>query len=473
MPSTTEALERTILVIDDHQATLTTLRVLLRRQGWQVQTAACGFEGLAMIAASPPDLALVDLNMEDLDGLSVLARLRETGAAAPPCMMISAENSVPAAVEAMRLGARDFLVKPINPRLLIERVRETLGARAQTDTRDPRSAWRDMYAPGIVGDDDGLLDVFDMLERVAPTDCTVLIQGESGTGKELVARALHLASVRRDGPFVTVNCAAIPETLIESELFGHTRGAFSGAIRDREGSFAAADGGTLFLDEIGELSRAAQAKLLRVLQNGEITPVGEAHPRCVDVRIVTATNRDLVAMSQRGRFRSDLFYRLNQIPLRMPSLRERVGDIPRLAEYFLRRATIRLGRDPGGFSPEALDRLCRYPWPGNVRELENAIERVVVLQRDEGAIDVADLPAPIASADLLGPVSGDRRGGPLELPALPVHGVDLRGLLGRIELELIQQALTRSRGNRTRAAHLLRLNRTTLVEKLRRSRTSE
>jgi DNA-binding NtrC family response regulator len=468
-PATLDATDQrpSILVIDDHEATLTTLRVLLGRQGWDVTTASCGRDGLDAITAAPPDLALVDLNMDDLDGLTVLTQLRERSPKLLPCLMMSAENSVPAAVEAMRLGARDFLVKPLDPRLLVERVREALGSSTRADGRDPRAAWRDLHAPGIVGEDPRLLEVFHMLERIAPTDCTVLIQGESGTGKELVARALHAASNRRDGPFVPVNCAAIPETLIESELFGHSRGAFSGATHTREGRFAAADGGTLFLDEIGEMSPAAQAKLLRVLQDGEFVPVGETRPRRVDVRIVTATNRDLSAMAERGRFREDLFYRLHQIPLRLPSLRERVEDIPRLAEHFLERATARLGREVEGFSVAALQRLREYQWPGNVRELENAIERVVLLHADGGLVDVRSLPPPITSGVRAEPASTDIRSTLLELPA---DGVDLRGLLAKIEFELIDQALARTAGNKSRAARLLGLNRTTLVEKLRRSR---
>jgi DNA-binding NtrC family response regulator len=457
---------RTILVIDDHEATLTTLRILLGRQGWDVATASCGIAGLAALETKTPDLALVDLNMDDLDGLAVVSQLREHGRKPPPWLMISAENSVPAAVEAMRLGARDFLVKPLDPRLLIERVRELLGPSVPADTRDSRAAWRDRHAPGILGEHELLLEVFHMLARIAPTDYTVLIEGESGTGKELIARAVHAASDHRDGPFVPVNCAAIPDTLIESELFGHSRGAFSGATRDREGRFSAADGGTLFLDEIGEMSPAAQAKLLRVLEDGEFAPVGETTLRHVDVRIVTATNRDLGAMAEHGRFRPDLFYRLHQVPIRLPSLRERVDDIPQLAEHFLLRAGRRLGRVIEGFSPAAMRRLCEYQWPGNVRELENAIERAALLHSGTGCVGVSDLPQPILGvAARTEPVSPDKRGALVELPSA---GLDLRELLDRVELQLIEQALARCNGNKSGAARLLGLNRTTLTEKLRR-----
>ncbi len=463
--------DRSILVVDDHEATRTTLRVLLGREGWGVSTASGGLQGLELIRANMPDLALIDLNMEDLDGLTLLARLQESKTDAPSCLMISAENSVPAAVEAMRLGACDFLVKPLDPRLLVERVRRALGGPSRAQEPDPGARWRDQHAPGIIGDDERLLAVFDMLERIAPTDCTVLIQGESGTGKELVARALHRSSLRRDGPFVPVNCAAIPETLIESELFGHARGAFSGATCDREGRFAAADGGTLFLDEIGEMSPAAQAKLLRVLQDGEFAPVGETLPRRVDVRIVAASNRDLRTMAERERFRSDLFYRLNQIPIRLPSLRERASDIPQLAEHFLARAAERLARDMRGFSAAAMDRLRAHGWPGNVRELEHAIERIVVLHRGDGLVGVGDLPPGLCQTANHDATTEATRTSPLQTLHLPERGVDLRALLGRIEFEMIDQALARTQGNRSQAAKLLRLNRTTLVEKLRRSRS--
>lgn len=427
-----------------------------------------------MISARAPDLALIDLNMDDLDGLSLLARLQEAQAVSP-CLMISAENSVPAAVEAMRLGACDFLVKPLDPRLLVERVHRALGGPARGDDRDPRAAWRDAHAPGLIGESERLLAVFDMLERIAPTDCTVLLQGESGTGKELVARALHGASPRCDGPFVPVNCAAIPDTLIESELFGHARGAFSGATREREGRFAAADSGTLFLDEVGELSPAAQAKLLRVLQDGEFAPVGETMPRRVDVRIIAASNRDLHTMAEHDRFRPDLFYRLNQIPIGLPSLRERTDDIPLLVEYFLARAASRLARDLRGVSEAAMDRLRAHPWPGNVRELENAIERIVVLHRGDGLIGLSDLPAALARLGFMSPAStleAEHARAPAgDLLVLPDSGVHLRALIAQIELHMIHQALERTEGNRSQAARLLGLNRTTLVEKLRRSRS--
>ena len=458
----TEAHKPAILVVDDHAPTLTSLRTLFKRQGWDVTTASCGLDGLARMTDAPPDLALVDLNMDDLDGLSLLDRARASKIDAP-CMMMSAENSVPAAVEAMRLGARDFLVKPLDPKLLVNRVREALGGSLRPDGLDPRSAWRDTHAPGLIGRDERLLEVFRLLERIAPTDCTVLIHGESGTGKELVARAIHGASRRSDGPFIPVNCAAVQDTLIEAELFGSKRGAFSGADRDRGGWFSAADGGTLFLDEVGEMSPAAQAKVLRVLQNGEFIPVGATRAQRVDVRVIAATNRNL---ADREYFREDLYYRLNQIPITLPPLRERKTDIPLLASHFARRAASRFGRGAPILRPATLEALSHYTWPGNVRELEHMIDQLVLLDQGPGPIDVDSLPEGIriglGSGETASLVSGQFE--------IPEEGLDLRVLLAQVEDRLIDQALARSNGNRSKAARLLRLNRTTLVEKLRRKR---
>jgi len=458
----TEVHKPAILVVDDHVGTLTTLRALFKRQGWDVTTASSGLDGLARMTDAPPDLALVDLNMDDLDGLSLLDRARASKVDTP-CVMISAENSVPAAVEAMRLGARDFLVKPLDPKLLVNRVREALGGHGRGDGGDPRALWRDRHAPGLIGCDERLLEVFRVLDHIAPTDCTVLIQGESGTGKELVARAIHSASARSDAPFVPVNCAAIPDTLIEAELFGSRRGAYSGADQDREGWFAAADGGTLFLDEIGEMSPAAQAKVLRVLQNCEFTPVGANRPRQVDVRVIAASNRKL---ADHEHFREDLYYRLNQIPVMLPPLREREADIPLLAEYFVRRAATRFGREPPVLLPATIDTLSRYRWPGNVRELEHVIDQLVLLNRSSSPVGVESLPEQI-TANLVSRAAASIASGTFELPD---EGIDLRAFLARVESLLIEEALAKSSGNRSQAARLLRLNRTTLVEKLRRQR---
>ncbi|MBL8942815.1 MAG: sigma-54-dependent Fis family transcriptional regulator, partial [Myxococcales bacterium] len=439
------------------------------------------------------------------------------------CIMMSAEGTISHAVEAIRLGATDFLVKPFELDQLHELVRRVLGARspAARNERDPRLLWRDKFAPDLIGEAAVLREVFLVLERIAHTDCTVLILGESGTGKELVARALHEASQRVKKAFVPVNCGAIPETLIESELFGHAKGAFSGASSSRDGRFAVADGGTLFLDEIGEMSLAVQVKFLRVLQEQEYVPVGETRPRKCDVRIVAATNRNLEEMAEAGTFREDLYYRLNLIPLHLPPLRERRDDIPALLRHFLDLQTKRRNSRVGAIGDEAMDALCRYAWPGNVRELENAIERMTLLHSGNGVLTVADLPAKIlreARRDLvaltavdLDPAASSPEGriepsassprmrladdgpvapavpSPIDLVdsvpivlsphprvlaapedfLLPDEGLDLRRSVEAFENNLIDQALARTGGNKNQASMLLGLNRTTLVEKLR------
>jgi len=307
-------------------------------------------------------------------------------------------------------------------------------------------------------------EVFDLVERVADTDATVLITGESGTGKELVARAIHERSSRRDKPLVPVNCAAIPEGLLESELFGHVKGAFTGAHRARQGRFSLANEGTIFLDEVGEMSAALQAKLLRVLQEREFEPVGDTRPLRVDVRVLAATNRNLETMVSKGRFREDLYYRLCVIPIALPPLRARRDDVPLLLGHFLDRLALRNGREPPTCPPEVLRVLRAYAWPGNVRELENLSERLVILcLGDEVGPD--DVPEKFRSR--AAPPAGDGWDDEDDVPVLPEEGLDLKRTLQHIEYALIDQALDRTGGNRNQAARLLSLNRTTLVEKLR------
>ena len=321
------------------------------------------------------------------------------------------------------------------------------------------ATWREQYASSILGADPKLTRVFGILERVCDTDCTVLVTGESGTGKELIARALHDSSDRRGRPLVTVNCAAIPENLLESELFGHARGAFTGATAARVGRFVAADGGTLFLDESGELPLALQAKLLRVVQEKEVTPVGESRSQRVDVRVVAATNRDLEEMVERGEFREDLLYRLQVVPVELPPLRERKGDIAALVEHFVSRTAQVRGRPVTGVAPDALKAMSAYDWPGNIRQLENTIERMVLL-RAEGEIELEDLPPKVVAGLAAQSVSADA-------PTLPEDGIELRDAVEQFENALILQALERTGWNKNRAAALLRMNRTTLVEKLK------
>lgn len=335
---------RSILIVDDHEPHRTLLINYLGGLGCRCVGASGGEEGLARMREETFELVLLDLAMDDLDGMEVLKRAQADNLAQHYIMM-SAQGTISNAVEAIRLGAQDFLVKPFELEQLLQLVQRVLRATVPGTgpSADPRLLWRDEHAPDLRGGSPRLLDVFLVLERISNTDCTVLVTGESGTGKELVARAVHDASGRHDQPFVPVNCGAIPETLIESELFGHAKGAFSGATSSREGRFAVADGGTLFLDEIGEMSLAVQVKFLRVLQEQEYVPVGETRPRKCDVRIIAATNKDLERMAAEGTFREDLFYRLNLIPIQLPPLRERVDDVELLALYFLQRIAERRG----------------------------------------------------------------------------------------------------------------------------------
>ena len=323
--------------------------------------------------------------------------------------------------------------------------------------------WRDTYAPEIVGRSGALLDALEMAARVASFDCPVLITGESGTGKELLARALHRGSSRDAQPFVPVNCPAIPSELVESELFGHSKGAFTGATASRIGRFAAADSGTLFLDEIGEMDLNIQSKLLRVLQDFEITPVGEARSRSVDVRVVAATNRDLEGMAEEGGFRADLFYRLNVVEIHLPPLRERREDIPLLIDELMAGNAKRLGVEAPTLSTEARSAMTAFDWPGNIRQLNNTVERLVILRRGQ-TVELSDLPQRIRPGGGLRAVCT----GPVAVPqTLPEDGIDLRAALVEMESNMIRQALLAAGGNKNQAAKLLGLNRTTLVEKLR------
>ena len=521
---------RSVLIVDDHDAHRQLLTNYLGRLGCRCQGASGGNEALDRMASMPFDLVLLDLRMDDLDGMEVLKRARARGMAAN-CIMMSAEGTISHAVEAIRLGATDFLVKPFELEQLLGMVRRVLGSLAPGEGagQDPRLLWRDTHAPDLVGEHPRLLDVFLVIERIANTDCTVLVLGESGTGKELVARAIHNTSGRKRKEFVPVNCGAIPETLIESELFGHAKGAFSGATSAREGRFAVADGGSLFLDEIGEMSLAVQVKFLRVLQEKEYVPVGETRPRKCDVRIVAATNKNLEEMTRAGGFREDLFYRLNLIPIQLPALRDRIEDVPRLAQHFLSMLGSRSDHPVPSFSAGALETMVRYDWPGNVRELQNTVERMTLLHQGSGLLDVSDLPpkiqqlsgrpiigmnpterstpaaapetaaAPVtpaaipdttpnaasgtepaaaASPDAVAqsPVAAPPAPEPEPEPVtfatpadflLPDDGIDLRKAVQTFEMSLIDQALERTGGNKNQASMLLGMNRTTLVEKLR------
>ncbi|MBN2574418.1 MAG: sigma-54-dependent Fis family transcriptional regulator [Deltaproteobacteria bacterium] len=454
-----------VLLCDDEEALCRGMARLLRSVAHEVVTAD-GPGGRDRIARESFDVVVTDLRMPIVDGFDILDAVRAKSPSTPVIVM-SGSAEVPDAVRAMRSGARDFLVKPVDLKCLEEALAAALGLPGAVPVAVPPDpiAWRDRHAPWLLGNDPTMLSVLSLVAQVADTNCTVLITGESGTGKELVARSLVAGSPRARKPFVAVNCAAIPSGLVESELFGHAKGAFTGATTARTGRFAEADGGTILLDEIGEMEPVMQTKLLRLIQDGVLRPVGEDVDQCIDVRILAATNRKLDSDVASGRFRADLFWRLNVIPVEVPPLRHRPTDIPLLCEHFIRRFNDKNHRSVTGLTPEALTALKQYNWPGNIRELENTIERLVVL-KVSGPIGLADLPSHVRQ-------SPTGRVTPLTpIPDLPTDGTDLRAILESVEDRMISEALERTGGNKNRAAELLGLNRTTLVEKLRRKRAT-
>ena len=451
-----------ILLCDDEESLCRSLGRILRAAGHEVVTQN-GEQGLARLRQERFDLILTDIRMPDVSGFDILAAAR-LHAPGTPVIAMSGSAEIPDAVRAMHAGARDFLIKPFETRTLEESVAALLKP-APPEPEPDALAWRDKHAPWLLGNDVSLLPALGLLAQVADTGCTVLITGDSGTGKELVARSLHAGSGRKNKPFVAVNCAAIPSNLVESELFGHAKGSFTGASSARTGRFAQADTGTIFLDEIGEMEIGVQAKLLRLIQDGELYPVGEETPTRIDVRILAATNRNLEREVAAGKFRADLYWRLNVIPVELPSLRERPGDIALLADHFVRRSNERNKRAVVGFEPTAMAALESYQWPGNIRELENLVERLVIV-KGKGVITLNDLPQAVRTPRALTPGKGSA------IPGLPEDGTDLRAMLEAVEDRMIGEALERTGGNKNRAAELLGLNRTTLVEKLRRKRVA-
>ena len=370
-------MSRRILIVDDEQGIRAALGQLLEFEGYEVRTVANAVDGLAEYAKFKPHLVFMDVKMAGIDGLEALRKLREQDAAAI-VVMISGHATIQTAVEATQHGAYDILEKPLDTDRILVTLRNTL---AHLDLHEENTRLRDAVRSRfeIVGTSYAIRAVTEKIERVGKTPARVLITGENGTGKELVARAIHGQSTRAQAPFIEVNCAAIPSELIESELFGHMKGSFTGAVADRAGKFEQAHGGTLFLDEIGDMSLAAQAKVLRVLQDGVVTRIGGSKPIQVDVRVLAATNKDVEAEIAAGRFREDLYYRLNVVPLHAPPLRERKEDIPLLVAHFLTQLSEREGVTPRAIEPAALQRLAEYDWPGNVRELRNTVERLLIL----------------------------------------------------------------------------------------------
>ncbi len=434
-----------VLVVDDEAVVRKSFRRIFAGTDLEAETVPSGREALARLQEERFDLVITDLKMPGMNGIEVLKAIRVLQPDVP-VILITGYATVDTAVEAMKSGAADYITKPFTPDEILETVGEVL-RKAPARRDDGPGEVLERLGP-IIGRSRAMQAVYRRIRQVAPSDSTVLIHGESGTGKELVARAIHESSPRRDRPFVAVDCTALVETLLESELFGHVKGSFTGAVRTKIGLFKVADGGTLFLDEVSNISLTVQAKLLRVLQERMITPIGGTEPIPIDIRLVAATNRDLKQMVAEGAFREDLFYRLNIIPIYLPPLREREGDVELLAEHFLRKHAEDLGKEVEGFEPEALALLKDYPFPGNVRELENVVERAVVLCSG-GRVRCADLELPLGGAlpgDLSGPV--------------PRTAEELKEVKRRIRQEAVRSverafvldALERNDWNVTRAA---------------------
>jgi two-component system response regulator AtoC len=453
-----------LLLVEDEVPLRLAVAEQLGDRGYSVEQAESGETALDRLAEFAFDFIVTDLRLPGIDGSAVV----EAAVARYPdiiAIVVTGYGTVKDAVEAIKRGAADFVNKPFQIDELLHSLDSALERRRlKSENAYLRAQLQERYRfEGVVGKGRAMARVFQLLETVAPTNSTILITGETGTGKEVVARAIHHNSPRRLFRFVALNCTAIPETLLEAELFGHVRGAFTGAVGNRQGRLEQAHKGTLFLDEVGTMSTALQTKLLRVLQEREFERVGDSHTTKVDVRVIAATNSDLTRMVADGQFREDLFYRLNVIPVELPPLRERKEDIPLLVQHFLdkfRAADQAAGQSRPALTvaQDAIRRLMAYSWPGNVRQLENAIERAVAINAGRPQIDIADLPVEIQQAEPALPST----------VSLPEGGLDLDAFIAHIELQLIERSLERTGGNKGRAAKLLNLKRTTLVEKLKR-----
>jgi DNA-binding NtrC family response regulator len=428
--------------------------------GYRVESARDATEALDLVSSQPIDLVLADVKMPGINGLELVRQIHEF---APdlPCIVVTGYGSAENSVDALKAGAYWYLEKPFDQghldvvRRLVEQAIEH--GRLKSENRILQGQLQSRYRfENIIGNSASLRGVLDIVAKVAESESTVLITGESGTGKELIAKAIHFNSSRSDRMFVTVNCGAIPEELLESELFGHVRGAFTNAISNREGRFSLANEGTIFLDEIGDMSPTLQVKLLRVLQDRSFEPVGSSKTLRVDVRVIAATNQDLEDAIRERRFREDLFYRLNVIPIEVPPLRERRDDIPLLAEHFLEVSNESRRDQTVGISDDVIERLCEYHWPGNVRELENLVERLVTLCGGR-EITAKDLPKNFRASQ---PQA-------LAAPQIPPQGLSFREVVDQFESDLILQALEITNGNKNRAAQLIQMNRTTMLEKMK------
>lgn len=452
-----------VLVADDERNLRRMLKAQLERWGYEVHLAETGAEALALLGENHIDIVITDLRMPEMDGMQLLAEIQARHLSLP-VVMITAHGTVDTAVEAIKLGAFDYITKPYDRNAL----KDVVAKAARTRELDQKEFGADSEQDGrfkIIGKSDRMLEIYEMVDRVAPTPSTILISGDSGTGKELIARALFDNSNRKNMPFIRVNCAAIPPTLIESELFGYEKGAFTGAETSKPGRFELADGGTLFLDEVGEISMEMQVKLLRAIQEGEFERVGGVSTINVDVRLITATNQDLRQMVNDGRFRDDLFYRLNVVHIPLPRLADRREDIPLLARHFLTKYNARLGKSITDFKDDALNALLDYDWPGNIRELENVVERCTLFCDDEN-IGVNHLPSEVSgksnrpsAPDIAIAADLDIENGGLK--------DQVRAATANLEKQLIIKALEQTEKNVTRAAQLLKISRKSLQTKMK------
>jgi len=454
MPQTSQ-----ILLIDDELESCKALSLLLGRAGYTVEIRHSGEKALSLLKKQSFELIISDLFLPGVSGIDILKQVKEDSP--QTCVILITGNaSAETAVEAMKEGAFDYITKPFNFEKLKLQVAKALEkSRLLLENQYLRQQLRGRYRfDNIIGTSQAMQQVFTRMERVVNTDSTILILGASGTGKELVAKAIHYNSPRKDKPFIAINCGAIPADLLESELFGHVKGSFTGAVVDKPGKFEIANGGTIFLDEIGDMPLQLQMKLLRVLQEHEFERVGSSRKIRLDVRLISATNVDLAAQVKSGKFREDLYYRLNVIPITLPSLKERRGDIPLLARYFLEKICKEMHRPLMSLDQDAFSAIETYEWPGNVREMENVIERTVALT-DGDTITCNDLPFDIGKA---------RNALPASAPQVTSEGVDMNQVIADIERQMILQAIQLGNGVKARAADLLHINRTTLVEKIKR-----
>jgi two-component system response regulator AtoC len=445
-----------VLIVDDEENFRHMLSVILKKEGYDVEAASNGEEALQKVTLSPYDQVLCDIRMPKMDGLDFLNEAKKAGVDSTIIMM-SAYGTVDIAIEAIKLGAYDYISKPFKPDeviLTLKKAEERERLRRENELLR-KEVKKEYSFENIISKNKQMQKIFEVITKVAQYKSTILITGESGTGKELVARALHYNTDRAQNPFVAVNCGAIPENLLESELFGHAKGAFTDAIRTKKGLFEEADGGTLFLDEIGELPPQLQVKLLRVLQEGEIRRIGESKPIQVDVRIVAATVKDLVKEVNEGRFRDDLFYRINVLPIHIPPLRERNEDVPLLTTHFIRKYSQAMSKNVVGIDSRALEALMNYKWYGNVRELENTIERAIVLA-DRENIEIENLPLEIQNFQE-------------EIPLEPLaeEEYSIKKSSRFLEMNLIKKALKKTKGNHTHAAKLLEISHRALLYKIK------